>query len=100
MVGGVRFWTDLEAVLDLVKIVKVMVQDIEVDRPLVSQCLPLWDDLRNKVKDWCGRYDKDEAPLQEVIEKRFRKNYHPAWAAAFILDPLYLLRDTSGKPCR
>ncbi|KAL2650909.1 hypothetical protein R1flu_019037 [Riccia fluitans] len=97
MVGGMRFWSDLEAVLDLVKIVKVMVQDIEVDRPLVSQCLPLWDELRNKVKEWCNRYDKDEVPLQEVIEKRFRKNYHPAWAAAFILDPLYLLRDTSGK---
>ncbi|CAM6093313.1 unnamed protein product [Calypogeia fissa] len=97
MVGGMRFWSDLEAVLDLVKIVKVMVQDIEVDRPLVSQCLPLWDELRNKVKDWCSRYDKAEVPLHDVIEKRFHKNYHPAWSAAFILDPLYLLRDTSGK---
>ncbi|CAM6020998.1 unnamed protein product [Sphagnum balticum] len=97
MVGGVRFWSDLEAVQNLIKIVKVMVSDVEVDRPLVSQCLPLWDDLRGKVKEWCARYDKDETPLQGVIEKRFNKNYHPAWAASFILDPLYLLRDMSGK---
>jgi hypothetical protein len=97
MVGGMRFWSDLEAVQSLIKIVKVMVSDVEVDRPLVSQCLPLWDDLRGKVKEWCARYGKDETPLQEVIQKRFNKNYHPAWAASFILDPLYLLRDTSGK---
>ena len=97
LVGSMRFWSDLEAVQDLVKLVKVMVNDVEVDRPLVSQCLPLWDELRTKVKDWCAQYDKDEASVYEIIEKRFSKNYHPAWAASFILDPLYLLRDSSGK---
>jgi hypothetical protein len=97
LVGSVRFWSDLEAVQDLIKIVKVMVNDIEVDRPLVSQCLPLWDELRTKVKDWCGRHDKDVTSIYQLIETRFTKNYHPAWAAALILDPLYLLRDSSGK---
>ncbi|XP_024401330.1 uncharacterized protein [Physcomitrium patens] len=97
LVGSVRFWSDLEAVQDLVKIVKGIVNDIEVDRPLVSQCLPLWDELRAKVKDWCARHDKDGASVYEIIETRFGKNYHPAWSAALILDPLYLLRDSSGK---
>lgn len=97
LVGSVRFWSDLEAVQDLVKIVKAMVNDIEVDRPLVSQCLPLWEELRSKVKEWCARHDKSEATVYELIETRFGKNYHPAWAAALILDPLYLLRDSSGK---
>lgn len=97
MVSGMRFWSDLEAVLSLVKLVKMTVQEIEVERPSVSQCLPLWIDLRTKVKEWCARYDKDKGPVDQVIEKRFSKNYHPAWAAAFVLDPLYLIRDTSGK---
>ncbi|XP_024357509.1 uncharacterized protein [Physcomitrium patens] len=97
LVGSVRFWSDLEAVQDLVKIIKEIVNDIEVDRPLVSQCLPLWDELRAKVKDWCARHDKDESSVYQLIESRFGKNYHPAWAAALILDPLYLLRDSSGK---
>lgn len=97
MVSGMRFWSDLEAVLSLVKLVKVTVQEVEAERPSVSQCLPLWVDLRTKVKDWCARYDKDEGPVDQVLEKRFNKNYHPAWSAAFILDPLYLIRDTSGK---
>ncbi|GLJ46426.1 hypothetical protein SUGI_0978430 [Cryptomeria japonica] len=97
MIRDMRFWNDLDAVLSLVKLVKMMVQEIETERPLVGQCLPLWEDLRTKVKDWCAKYNVEEGPVEEVIEKRFAKNYHPAWSAAFILDPLYLLRDNSGK---
>ncbi|MCI30058.1 hypothetical protein A2U01_0051267, partial [Trifolium medium] len=91
------FWNELEAVYSLVKIIKGMVQDIEVERPLIGRCLPLWEELRTKVKEWCGKYNIVEGPVEKILEKRFRKNYHPAWSAAFILDPLYLIKDTSGK---
>ncbi|KAJ7944813.1 Ribonuclease H-like domain containing protein [Quillaja saponaria] len=97
MIRDVGFWNELEAVHSVVKLVKDMAQEIETDRPLVGQCLPLWDKLRAKVKDWCSKFNIAEGPVEKVIEKRFRKNYHPAWAAAYILDPLYLIRDTSGK---
>lgn len=92
-----QFWNELEAVHSLVKLIKEMAQEIETERPLVGQCLPLWDELRTKVKDWCSKFHIVEGPVEKVIEKRFKKNYHPAWAAAYILDPLYLIRDTSGK---
>ena len=92
-----RFWNELKAVHSLIKLIKEMAHEIETERPLVGQCLPLWNELRAKVKDWCSKFQIDEAPVEKVIEKRFKKNYHPAWAAAFILDPLYLIRDTSGK---
>ena len=91
------FWNELDAVYSLVKLIKEMAQEIEVERPLIAQCLPLWEDLRGKVKDWCAKFSIAEGPVEKIVEKRFRKNYHPAWSAAFILDPLYLLRDTSGK---
>ncbi|XP_023532891.1 uncharacterized protein LOC111794927 [Cucurbita pepo subsp. pepo] len=97
LIGDVGFWNELEAVHSLVKLVTEMAVEIEKDRPLVGQCLPLWDQLRAKVKDWCCKFQIVEGPVEKVIEKRFNKNYHPAWAAAFILDPLYLTRDTSGK---
>jgi hypothetical protein len=80
-----------------VKIIKGMVQDIEAERPLIGRCLPLWEELRTKVKEWCGKFNVVEGPVEKILEKRFRKNYHPAWSAAFILDPLYLIKDTSGK---
>lgn len=97
MIREVGFWNELEAVHSLVKLIKETAQEIETERPLVGQCLPLWDDLRAKVKEWCSKFHIGEAPVEKVIERRFKKNYHPAWAAAFILDPLYLIRDTSGK---
>ncbi|XVE57754.1 hypothetical protein DITRI_Ditri04bG0115100 [Diplodiscus trichospermus] len=97
MIRDMGFWNDLEAVLSLVKLIKEMAQDIETERPLVGQCLPLWDDLRTKVKDWCSKFHIAEGPVEKVIERRFKKNYHPAWAAAYILDPLYLIKDLSGK---
>jgi hypothetical protein len=32
-----------------------------------------------------------------ALVNRFRESYHPAWSAAFILDPLYLIKDASGR---
>ncbi|KAI4327067.1 hypothetical protein L6164_019569 [Bauhinia variegata] len=97
MIHDVGFWNELEAVHSLVKLVKDMAREIETERPLVGQCLPLWEELRGKVKDWCSKFHIAEGAVEKVIERRFKKNYHPAWAAAYILDPLYLIRDNSGK---
>lgn len=97
MVQNEVFWNEVEAVYSLVKIIKGMVQDIEAERPLIGRCLPLWEEMRTKVKEWCSKYNVVEGPVEKILEKRFRKNYHAAWSAAFILDPLYLIKDTSGK---
>lgn len=91
------FWNELEAVYSLVKLIKGMTQEIEAERPLIGQCLPLWEELRSKVKNWCAKFSILGENVEKIVEKRFRKNYHPAWSAAFILDPLYLIKDNSGK---
>ncbi|URE16750.1 hypothetical protein MUK42_11854 [Musa troglodytarum] len=93
--GG--FWTELEAVHSLVSLVKAMAREIEMERPLIGQCLPLWDELRSKLGDWRIKYGIDSGLVNNVIDQRFKKNYHPAWSAAFVLDPLFLIKDTSGK---
>lgn len=92
-----HFWNELEAVHSLVKLVRSMAQEIEAEKPRIGQCLPLWDELRVKVKEWCSKFHIAQTPVEKIVEKRFKKNYHPSWAAAFILDPLYLIRDASGK---
>ncbi|KAI8564647.1 hypothetical protein RHMOL_Rhmol03G0197200 [Rhododendron molle] len=97
MIQDVGFWNELDAAHSLVKLIKGMAEEIEAERPLVGQCLPLWEELRAKMKDWCAKFRITEGPVFNVVEKRFRKNYHPAWSAAFILDPQYLTRDASGK---
>lgn len=97
MVQDVGFWNEVEAIYSLVKLIRGMAEEIEAERPLVAQCLPLWEELRAKVKDWCAKFSIAEGPVEKIVERRFKKNYHPAWSAAYILDPLYLMRDVSGK---
>ncbi|XP_011654871.1 uncharacterized protein LOC101211175 isoform X1 [Cucumis sativus] len=97
LIQNERFWDELEAVHSFVKMIRVMAQEIEAERPLIGQCLPLWEELRTKVKEWCVKFSIAEEPVEKIVEKRFRKNYHPAWSTAFILDPLYLRRDMNGK---
>ncbi|KAK3040102.1 hypothetical protein RJ639_027828 [Escallonia herrerae] len=97
MVQDVGFWNDVEAIHSLVKLIRGMAEEIEAERPLVGQCLPLWEELRAKVKDWCAKFSISEGLVEKIVERRFRKNYHPAWSAAFVLDPLYLMKDASGK---
>lgn len=97
VIQDVGFWNHVGAAQSLVKVIMAMAEEIEAERPLVGQCLPLWEDLRTKIKDWCAKYNIDEGPVEKIFETRFKKTYHPAWSAAFILDPLYLVRDVSGK---
>ncbi|KVI10095.1 Ribonuclease H-like domain-containing protein, partial [Cynara cardunculus var. scolymus] len=97
LVQNMGFWNDVEAVNTLIKVIRGMVEEIEAERPLVGQCLPLWEELRAKMKDWCAKYSIHEGLVEKIIERRFKKNYHPAWSTAFILDPVYLIRDSSGK---
>ncbi|KAJ0968737.1 hypothetical protein J5N97_021614 [Dioscorea zingiberensis] len=97
IISDMRFWNELEAAVSLVKLVNSMAAEMEAERPLVGQCLPLWDELRSKVREWCSKFGFDQGFADKVLDKRFKKNYHPAWSAAFILDPFYLLKDTSGK---
>ena len=97
MVGDQGFWNEVEAVHALITLVKEMARRIEEERLLVGQCLPLWEELRAKIKDWDSKFNVGEGLVEKLVERRFKKSYHPAWAAAFILDPLYLIRDSTGK---
>ncbi|KAJ9539709.1 hypothetical protein OSB04_026215 [Centaurea solstitialis] len=97
MVQNMGFWNDVEAINALIKVIRATVDEIEAERPLVGQCLPLWEELRAKMKDWCVKFSIHHGVVEKIVEKRFKKNYHPAWSAAFVLDPVYLIRDSTGK---
>jgi hypothetical protein len=97
MVRDRGFWVDLEAVHSLSRLIEEMANEVEEERPLVGRCLPLWEELRSRIKDLCVKFGIDEGLVKKVLDRRFKKNYHPAWSAAFILDPLYLVKDSTGK---
>ncbi|XP_016167855.2 uncharacterized protein LOC107610304 [Arachis ipaensis] len=61
------FWNELEAVYSIVKVIRGMIQDIEAERPLIGRCLPLWEELRTKVKEWCSKYNIAEGPVEKLM---------------------------------
>ncbi|CAN0841861.1 hypothetical protein LINGRAHAP2_LOCUS3430 [Linum grandiflorum] len=93
------FWGELEAVHSLAKLVRETGQEIQTERPLIGQCLPVWEELGAKVREWSGKHYSVGGfeSVTKVIERRFEKSYHPAMAAAYVLDPLYLVKDASGR---
>ncbi|KAI4370378.1 hypothetical protein MLD38_018736 [Melastoma candidum] len=97
MIRDMEFWNDVEAMHSLIRLVKSTAREVELERPLVGQCLPIWNNFTSKVKEWCSKYHVGEGIVEKVVERRFLKNYHPAWAAAFVLDPIHLVQDTNGK---
>lgn len=45
---------------------------------------------------WGQECAEDKDIVVEVVQKHFRANYHKAWAASYVLDPLYLLPASSN----
>ena len=44
-----------------------------------------------QAEQWAHACGEDKAVVLEVVEKQFQANYHQAWAASYVLDPLYLV---------
>ena len=71
-----------------------MLQSLEADKPLLSQCLPLWLSVFQHVK---ASAEFQETPtLESVLLKRFNKCYHPAMSAAYLCDPAYYTYDADS----
>lgn len=97
MIQDPKFWEELNCVISLTVLMKTMVQEFDEERPCLGQCLPLWEEVRNRIKRWCRSFSIEEEPVMELVNRRFTKNYHQAWSASFVLDPLYLVEDSSGR---
>ncbi|KAI3863471.1 hypothetical protein MKX03_005936 [Papaver bracteatum] len=92
-----KFWRDLECVVCLIKLMRTLMEEIEEEKPCLGQCLPLWEELKSRIKIWCSSFSVEEKPVMELVNIQLSKNYHQAWAASYILDPLYLIEDNCGR---
>ncbi|KAI3987381.1 hypothetical protein MKX01_016790 [Papaver californicum] len=92
-----KFLRNLECVVCLIKLMRTLMQEMEEEKPCLGQCLPLWEELKSRIKIWCNSFSVEEKPVMELVNIQLSKNYHQAWAASYILDPLYLIEDNSGR---
>ncbi|XP_051121620.1 uncharacterized protein LOC127245019 [Andrographis paniculata] len=87
IIRDVAFWNNVEATHSLVNFILSTCEEVKMDRPMIGQCFPIWKALKDKLKELCSKHGIVEGPVDKIVEKRFRKCYHPVWSAAFVLDP-------------
>ena len=51
-ITDMSFVADLEQALRLLEPILAILLSLEADRPLVSQCLPIWESLYKHIRNW------------------------------------------------
>ena len=93
------FWSTAQRVEELIKPVSDAIHLVAADRPLLSQLLRIYNTLVMHAKAWAARPDVSASLSRGVVaafERRFELHYDPAWAAAFLVDPLFA-EETDGN---
>lgn len=97
LVNDIKFISDMESSLKLLQPILAVLQSLEADKPLLSQCLPLWLSVFQHVKAWAAAELQQTATLEDVLLKRFKKCYHPAMSAAYLCDPAFYTYDADSE---
>ena len=93
----VHFWECAGAVQSLLTRIVATLRDMKASQPHLSQAMDVWIVMERHFADWCRRNGDISAGVMEIFEKRFRESYHPAMAAAFLLDPGFCARRDDGS---
>eukprot|EP00955_Chlamydomonas_euryale_P033452 347728-Chlamydomonas_euryale.AAC.1 len=86
-----EFWLKLDSVMLLLHPISDAIHQLESDRPLLSQVLPMWYALMDHAREWTLDPCVDEslkAEVWECFKRRYHRHYQDIWAAAFLLDPI------------
>ena len=96
-ITDMTFTSNMESVLRLLQPILAALQSFEADRPLLSQCLPLWLSAVKHVHAWAASEFQPVLELQAVLLKRFKKCYHKGMAAAYLADPVFYVPDPDNQ---
>ncbi|KAG6383522.1 hypothetical protein SASPL_156719 [Salvia splendens] len=74
----------LEGVLTCSQILRLVVLDDTfkvacLEDLAAAEVAGVVQDMRSKIKEWCTKCNVAEGPVERIVERRFKKNYHPAW---------------------
>ena len=96
-ITDITFVVSLENAVKLLEPILALLQSLEADKPLLSQCLPAWYSICQHVKYWCEEELQCLEDVMPVMRNCFlKKCYHPAMAAAFLMDPVFWKKDPNG----
>jgi hypothetical protein len=98
------YWLYLRASIAVLQPIRDVIYTVEADRPLLSSLIPIWTGLRSKLSAALENPanatllgGKSPGAILGVFDKRYEKNYQPAFAAAYHVDPLHLEDNGRGQ---
>eukprot|EP00798_Chlamydomonas_sp_ICE-L_P009232 gene9232-16380_t len=100
------WWGKLEAVRDLMSPIADAIHQLEGDKAMLSQVLPVWNSLIDHATAWTTMWQESggtsvlTAKVVGVFEKRSKKHYFGDWAAAYLLDPMNFSAPGTGTHAR
>ncbi|KAJ9525828.1 hypothetical protein QJQ45_009297 [Haematococcus lacustris] len=104
----IEWWKRLDAVISLMQPIFNAIQQLEANRPLLSQVMKVWDDLLQWATQWADKFGDPSGAnpvdwsfvlgVPRLFRDRAMKHYHPAMAAAryWVLDPINFLPTRHG----
>lgn len=91
-----NFWSCIEESRSLFNPILESIQTMESSQSYLSQILDLWLNLESYLTQMSGRDLEAYSSALPVFKDRFEKSYHPAMAAAFVLDPAFCIKQETG----
>lgn len=87
--------------IGLISFVCNCIHQLEADRPLLSWLLPTWVKIIRHVRAFEMEHKdndllQDDVSLVDVVRKRFDMHYDRAWAAAYLVDPMFAKQGEQG----
>lgn len=84
------FFDEAAALKKLVQPVSDAIHQVESDKPLLSQMLPIWKQLLQHAADFDDHIDNvQRSPVLPLFERRYNTHFDKSWPAAYVLDPVY-----------
>jgi hypothetical protein len=86
--------------IELVQPICDAIHQLEADRPLLSQMLPVWQKLLCHAHAFDAKYGlTGAAGVYRAFWRRFQLHFDNCWAAAYALDPANAVKDADGEWC-
>jgi hypothetical protein len=86
-------------VVKLTQTIADATHELEADKPYLSQVRGIMNGILNQATKWAAHEDTPAELAKGVVEavqRRYAMFYDPVWSAAYLLDPVYLVRTAAG----
>jgi hypothetical protein len=88
------FWSEMDELIELIQPISDAIHQLEADRAMLSQVLPVWNDLIQRATAFDGKAcNGGTRAVLPLFERRFKLHYDKSWASAHLADPMYAKKE-------